>query len=352
MKYFDDDYLLLISCPNQDGGIVSVNNDLLITKVDNLRTTGLYIDEEVYIRALQTEPVELLIYDVNGELGNIILSNVKDIHDVLWHNKQLYIVSTIENEVIVYENYTIKKRFKLTGENDSWHLNCLENINGRICVSAFGEFSLTREYKNNSLGRGIVFELETGNRIIQGLSQPHTPKVYGNKLYICDSETKRVLVYKDGVLVNEFKFSLYPRGLLITELYIFVGLSASRNNVDINFNENAAVVIINMISGQYETQIELPGKEVYDIKLINKHIFERCVNKTDLTYTELKDEFLLKTNQLGSIEQEFLSKCRELEISNNELHSLYGSISWKITKPLRKISTLARKIRNKLGLNQ
>lgn len=161
------------------------------------------------------------LYRVYG-VQVIISQETYDVHDLRVFQNHLYVVSTGTNKIIsLSESAEVIKRWKFTGRGDAWHLNCLDDWDGRLVASAFGKFSAPHEWKPDSREQGIVLDLETGQTLWDGLSQPHIPRVdeFGNRL-ICDSETQRLLVkMKDGV-TKEVMFEGYPRGLAWSEEYL------------------------------------------------------------------------------------------------------------------------------------
>lgn len=262
-------HLLIISSPN-DGGLLTINDRLEYKMIDDVSTTGICFNDEMFVRSIQRQEFsELQFFHKDGRFHTTIEQDISDIHDLLLIDNSLYVVSTGSNELVCYglQDGT-RSRYKFPGNGDAWHLNCLDVWNGEIVVSAFGEFSEDRGYKGKTQKSGFVFELGTQKKLYTNLSQPHSPKNFDGHGYICDSETKRLLVFRNGELTTEINFDAYTRGLFITDQCIYMGLNNSRNVI--NTESTASIVILDRTTLEVINRIYLPINEIYDIKLIEK----------------------------------------------------------------------------------
>ncbi|MBP7227154.1 MAG: DUF4915 domain-containing protein, partial [Aliarcobacter sp.] len=204
---------LIVSCPN-NGGLIHIKNGKQIV-IDRLGTTGICYGNNNFYRAIQHQNFsEIVVYSKDEEKFSIIHRDIKDIHDLYYFNNSLFIVSTSTNEIIKLDNnYKIDKKYKFQGSGDAWHLNCLEVINGRLYVSAFCIYKEHYNYKGKTYEKGFLIDVLNGDILIEQLSQPHTPKFDNGLIYLCDSETKTLKVFKDNNLINNIELDSYTRGL-------------------------------------------------------------------------------------------------------------------------------------------
>src|SRR5690606_8071600 len=122
------------------------------------------------------------------------------------------------------------RRWTLPGEPDSLHLNSLAMHRGRLLVSVFGDFDRHRGYKGLTRGAGRVLDLETGEAVVEGLSQPHSLKSDGDLLWLCDSEAHMQRAFDGAREMVAPPLGGYPRGLLLAGDVIHVGLSRARGD--------------------------------------------------------------------------------------------------------------------------
>lgn len=346
---------LIVSCPN-DGGLLHIKSGRQVV-IDRLGTTGIcYDNNNNFYRAIQHQNIsEIVVYPKNKEKFSIIHRDIKDVHDLYYFNNSLFIVSTSTNEVIKLDNkFEIDKRYKFQGDGDAWHLNCLEAINDRLYVSAFCNYEQHYSYKGKTYEKGFLVDVLNGDVLIDKLSQPHTPKLDGGLIYICDSETKALKVYKDKNLVNTIGLDAYTRGLYIDKDYIYVGLSKSRNIED--KNATSKIVILDKKTLRKESEILIDLDEIYNIIPCNKlNIFEKDLIpiyddkyfssmkhtleqlKTELA--ETKQNLNQKSKELEQSKLDLQAKAQELLQVKNELISIHLSTSWEVTRPLRKFKS-------------
>ncbi len=166
--------------------------------------------------------------------------------------------------------FQVVKRIKFPGDGNAWHINCLNVINGKICISAFNicddDFGWG---KTPTKGTGFIMDIQTKEKIWDGLSMPHNPYEFGNKIAVCNSETKSVLFRdKDGD-IEEVLFDGFTRGLQFSGRYMVVGISTNRTD---NIG-NAKVAVYDTVNKEIVREIVLPFPEIYSVCLIEKGKF-------------------------------------------------------------------------------
>ena len=261
-----NDMNLIVSCPN-DGGLVRILNGEPVY-VDRYSTTGLCFHEGKLFRCLQNSidtPLEMIVYAKQRNYS-LVLPEIRDVHDILSYDGKLFMVSTGSNEIfeVSAQSFEILDRFKLKGKGDAWHLNCLEVHENRLLVSAFGKFRRHRGYKGRTVKAGIVFDLISGKTLYRGFSQPHSPKIIDNRLFICDSEQRKIhrIDLKTGAR-RSIEFENYTRGIAYSDKYIYIGVSSSRNIAQ--ELKTSKIVVLDRMTLERLHEIRLEFSEIYSI---------------------------------------------------------------------------------------
>lgn len=253
---------LLVSCPN-DGGLFLIHEGKAF-RLDSSSCTGLDVRGDSVLRGLQPRALSL-----TGAIGWSLGGDVSlfdDIHDVLLDGDGCYVVGTTGNEVVRFDGAGNETgRWAFSTQSDSWHLNCLARWNDTIVFSAFGTFDTTRGYKGSTDCSGFVQDLFSGQRYIEGLSQPHSLVPHGKNLLLANSECKEVREYApDGALLRTTTLDGYTRGICIVGDRLYVGLSCSRNIQDDSF-PLATVVVLDSETWVEKGRLSLNAREIYSI---------------------------------------------------------------------------------------
>jgi GT2 family glycosyltransferase/glycosyltransferase involved in cell wall biosynthesis len=255
---------ILASCVN-GGGVFRVTSSG-IACLSARDTTGMCAWQGGLLLARQNPgTADIGIVDDHGMRNVRLNDHALDLHDALWHDGVLYLVATQTNTVSAFDaELRETRRWVFEGEPDSQHINSVCVHEGRLLASRFGDFRQHRAYKGQTRGAGQVFDVNTGEVILQGLSQPHSLRSRDGLLWLCDSESGRILAYCGSRLVREFAVGGYARGLMFTDDCMLVGLSRSRNATQAGV-ERACVVAVDKGSGRELARIELPAPEIYDL---------------------------------------------------------------------------------------
>lgn len=256
---------LLVTSPN-GGGIFFIHGGV-VQKLDALDSTGISVSGRRVLRGIQ--PSLVVLYQGTPIDINPTDLAFGDVHDVLIDGEAFYLVGTQGNEVVRFDAGAIEEgRWTLPGEDDAWHVNCLAKWNDRLVFSAFGEFSLHREYKGATKAAGFVQDLLTGERLISGLSQPHSLCPMAGNLLVANSGEMELQEYApDGALVRSRSFDGYVRGVCVADGCVFVGLSRSRNLPQAEA-QTAILLALDAATWQEVARLSLPANEVYGIHAV------------------------------------------------------------------------------------
>lgn len=338
----------LVSSPNENGGLFLIEGNTA-RLLDRVPTTGLNLTDGYLCRGIQPNVVTLTMPDASTFLEN---ESLKDIHDILITQDAIYAVGTDQNSIIQHTLAgELIRAWKFPGEPDSWHINCLAQWGDDIVFSAFCDQETHRAYKEAPKNAGFVQSVLSGKRLVEGLSQPHSPTPYGENLLLANSACYQILeIDPSGKIVRSQSFEGYTRGISVQEDVILIGLSRSRNTDNIVI-PTAQVIVLDKQTWAEIDRIELPSNEIYDIRSIPEQAkgdrllysiafvtLKVVTNRLESTTIALKDarreiKVLKKANATIALKD----ARREIKNLKSELKDVKSSTSWKITAPIRNI---------------
>lgn len=170
---------------------------------------------------------------------------------------------------------------KLAAE-DRCHLNGLAMKDGKPkYVTSVSKSDVNHGWRDKRWQGGLVMDIESNEIITDGLSMPHSPRWYKDKLYVLNSGTG----YFGYVDIETGKFEEltfcpgYLRGLSFIGDYAIVGLSQPRDNktfsdlpLDNNLKEKEAearcgLQVIDLNTGDVVHSVRIEGivTELYDV---------------------------------------------------------------------------------------
>ena len=159
-------------------------------------------------------------------------------------------------------------------------------------ATAFNEGNTPQSWRENVTTSGVIFDLETNETIVKGLPMPHSPRLFGNELFVLLSATGELakINVQNGSYDVVCKIGGFVRGMSFHKDYAFIGLSKLRQNsstfAKLPFAKKAnqsGIVIVHIptasIVGKimYLTSVD----EIYDVDIIPNKIRPNILN----TYT-------------------------------------------------------------------
>lgn len=166
---------------------------------------------------------------------------------------------------------------------DRCHLNGLAMNNGRPqYVSMFAASNVVDGWRSHRINGGLIIDIESNEIVCRGLSMPHSPRIYRDKLWVLNSGTG-YFGYVDtasGRFENVVFCPGFVRGLSFIGDYAIVGLSKLKRDESANdlpirqnlkkhgFDEaQCGFYMININTGQVVCTLELAGpiNYIYDI---------------------------------------------------------------------------------------
>ncbi len=305
---------LLVSCPGAyansgagTGGLVCLHDGeaTVVDRMDSMGLAGHRGNVYRFVRSMHM----IIGYDQSGLRSIINLPEARDIHDILVDDKQIVAVSTGENDVLWLDHLgNLVDKWHGEGEGDAWHLNCLATRDGRMYVSAFGEFPTHRAWSGNARNQGFVMDLETKEKILTGLSAPHTPRYVGEDLYICESHKQMVTVRDKRGNVREHKFDGFTRGFAWDDKYFYVGESADRKaEVVLDYSH---VTVVDRETFATVERFRVPFTEIYDLLIIEPALAAHMASAPDAFALGLEDERIDRLEKSLQINSEMVAGLR------------------------------------------
>lgn len=264
---------LLISClGEQTGGGLFAYDGKAVEQLDTLSSTGLAVADGRFGRLLWSSGEagsvgELLVYDEVGVARYFRIDSLREPHDLAWNGEEFVAVSTMSNSILwLSPSGEVSRTWQAEGNGDAWHLNSVFPVDGRLVAAAFGRFSRHREWSDGrAAGKGIVFDLATGEDIVTGLSCPHDPRLVDGLWLICNSAQKELIAVEpdSDAIRQRVQLKGWTRGLAVDEDLLYVGESANRA-IPVA-GELASVAVIDRRRWSVVDRLPLPCQEVFDV---------------------------------------------------------------------------------------
>ncbi|HEY9488596.1 MAG TPA: TIGR03032 family protein [Chryseosolibacter sp.] len=210
-----------------------------------------------------------------------------DIHDLHWSENRLLAVNTrfsclayIDHRFSftpVWKPFFISKISPL----DQCHLNGIAFQDDKPAfVTALGKTDSPEGWRKNRENGGVVMEVSTNSIVAEGLSMPHSPRIYNKKLYVLESASGNLVCVdpmsgkKDLVL----QLNGFARGMDKVGDYLFIGLSHLRQKSgpfhDLPIASKSVfcgIAVVHLPSARvvahlkYEDSVE----EIYDVRIMH-----------------------------------------------------------------------------------
>jgi uncharacterized protein (TIGR03032 family) len=170
---------------------------------------------------------------------------------------------------------------KLAAE-DRCHMNGLAMENGKPAyVTAVAKSDAHEAWRDHRRGGGIVMDVRENRIVCEGLSMPHSPRVYNGKLWLLDSGNGNFgyVDLKTGKFEPVAFCPGYARGLAFVGDFAVVGLSKPRENKTFsglalddrlrekNIEARCQLQVIDLKSGDVVHSLRIEGivVELYDV---------------------------------------------------------------------------------------
>lgn len=173
-------------------------------------------------------------------------------------------------------------------DEDRCHLNGLAMQDGAPrYVTAVSRSNTIDGWRDRRADGGVVIDVHSGEIVCEGLSMPHSPRIYNGQLYVLNAGTGEfgMVVFEEGAAMGVFKpLAFCPgflRGLSFHGNLAFVGLSKPRYKrfeglaldqklKDVDSEPWCGVQVIDLASGGCVEWFRIDGKigELYDVEVL------------------------------------------------------------------------------------
>jgi uncharacterized protein (TIGR03032 family) len=175
-----------------------------------------------------------------------VTGNVQ-IHEMAWVTEdpkrddppELWFVNTAFSCLATRSNeYSFEPRWRpkwvsALAPGDRCHLNGLAEVDGRVkYVTALGETDTTGGWRENKRDGGLLIDVDSHEIITRGLSMPHSPRWYRDKLWILNSGEGGfgTIDLATGKYEEIAQLDGFTRGLCFAGPLAFIGLSQVRES--------------------------------------------------------------------------------------------------------------------------
>lgn len=200
-----------------DGWVELPKND------HSLGATGVVrIDDRLIVAIQESAPRTTLVsLDRNWRTQDVLtLGPVRDAHDIAITDDGILVTSTGTDELYL-DDHVIFRASSL--QRDEHHLNGVTSDGERTLITMFGA---KRDRSWSKVADGRLVDIARGT-LIEGLHHPHSPRLTGGQVWVCDSG-RGELVVSEG---REHRIPIggYTRGLWVGDDVVILGISAARS---------------------------------------------------------------------------------------------------------------------------
>ncbi len=247
-----------------------------------------------------------------------------DIHEMAWGQKDLWFVNTRFSCLCTLDSkYSFVPRWRppfvtaLTPE-DRCHLNGLAMIDYQPkYVTALGQTDSAGGWRSNKASGGILMDVETQETISTGLSMPHSPRWYDNRLLVLESGNGSlgVIDLASGKLETITTLPGFTRGIDFCGSLAFIGLSQVRETAifsGIPLTERleariCGVWVVNIMTGETIAflRFEDAVQEIFAVQVLPNISFPEII---DWDEKLIPSSYVLPDEALKDVPQERVSR--------------------------------------------
>jgi uncharacterized protein (TIGR03032 family) len=160
-----------------------------------------------------------------------------DIHEMAWAQQELWFINTRFSCLCTLDfDHSFVPRWRphfisALSPEDRCHLNGLGMVNNYPkYVTALGTTDSQGGWRENKAYGGVLMDVETNQVIVQGLSMPHSPRWYQNRLWVLESGNGSLATVDlaSGKCETVTQLPGFTRGIDFWGSLAFIGLSQVR----------------------------------------------------------------------------------------------------------------------------
>lgn len=308
------------------GGFVCVHHGEAII-VDSVDCSGLFVRAETCYRLIRSRQ-SVIGYDKDGIKSIVNLKEIKDGHDIMVTESGYIGVATGKNEVCWYDAFgNLTRKWKADGKDDAWHLNCLEVANGQLHISAFGEFKEHRGWNGRSQQTGFILNMESGKKVVEGLSGPHNPRFMDGQWAVCESHINAVTIVESQTRSRKIQLDGFTRGFACDENFFYIGESANRKAALVK--DYSHIAIIDRKTEKVAGRIRIPFPEIYEVAIISSELADAIASNTQKFQLDTQSERIaaLESQVRRGFEEAGTLRLKLDKIQSQFFYRLWNKIS-------------------------
>jgi uncharacterized protein (TIGR03032 family) len=225
-----------------------------------------------------------------------------DIHEMAWDaDGHIWFVNTLFSCLCTLDtksSFVPRWRPKFVSHyapEDRCHLNGLAMRNGIArYVTALGETNEREGWRANKRDGGLIIDVTTNRVVTRGLSMPHSPRWYDNRLWVLESGRGALCTVdlKTGERTDVARVPGFCRGLDFVGPVAFIGLSQLRGTTpftdipitDDNSDRLSGVWVVHIATGKTIAFLKFTGgvQEIFAVQAVPGVLFPEIVHEGDL----------------------------------------------------------------------
>ena len=241
-----------------------------------------------------------------------------DIHEMAYVQDELWFVNTRFSCLCTYDkehSFVPKWRPPFVSAydvSDRCHLNgpAIKN-NKPHYVTALGETNTPGGWRENKVNGGLLIDVTTNEILVRGLSMPHSPRWYNNKLWVLESGEGRLATVdtKIGELTTVAELPGFVRGIEFIDSLAFIGLSQVRETavfsglpiIEKSPERICGVWIVDIETGKTLGFLKFEGdvQEIFAVSVLSGIRFPELIESDEEL---LKESFVLPDDAIAEVE--------------------------------------------------
>jgi uncharacterized protein (TIGR03032 family) len=225
-----------------------------------------------------------------------------DIHEMAWDaDGAIWFVNTMFSCLCTLDtksSFVPRWRPKFVthyAPEDRCHLNGLAMRNGiPRYVSALGETNVHEGWRANKRNGGLIIDVTTNRVVTRGLSMPHSPRWYDNRLWVLESGRGALCTVdlRSGERTDVARVPGFCRGIDFIGPVAFIGLSQLRGTTpftdipitDDNTERLSGVWAVHIHTGKTIAFLKFTGgvQEIFAVQAVPGVLFPEIVNEGEL----------------------------------------------------------------------
>jgi uncharacterized protein (TIGR03032 family) len=223
-----------------------------------------------------------------------------DIHEMAYGKEGLWFVNTRFSCLCTLDRlHSFVPRWRpayitALAPEDRCHLNGLAMVDGQPkYVTALGETDMARGWRQNKVNGGVLIDVDTKKVLLRGLSMPHSPRWYGDRLWLLESGYGSIsqVDLQTGTTEMIAQMPGFTRGVDFYGNLAFIGLSQVRETAIFSgipitekaSDRNSGVWVVNLETGKIIAFLKFEDlvQEVFAVQVLPHARFPEMIDSNE-----------------------------------------------------------------------